>query len=93
MTDRELLEMAAKAAGVEYVDGASWGGGAGWDPLANYSDAFQLAAKLQLVVDFFEGEVVAPLSVETFPPGDLSAACLAITRAAAKEGKAMASTV
>lgn len=47
-TDRELLELAAKAAGRVYVDGESWDDGAGWNPLEDDGDAFRLAVKLYL---------------------------------------------
>jgi len=55
MTDRELLEMAAKAAGAEFEvsdeDGVYLhqpiGGVAGfWNPLTDDGDAFRLAVKL-----------------------------------------------
>lgn len=59
MTDRELLELAAKAAGIElrwHPDGAAyadvrapgyWGV---WNPLEDDGDALRLAVKLQLQV-------------------------------------------
>lgn len=59
MTDRELLELAAKAAGVELgwnkndtppkpfrMDNADW-----WNPLIADGDALRLAVKLRLHVD------------------------------------------
>ena len=54
MTDRELLERAAKAAGYEYakhgwyivVDGIP----GNWNPLTDDGDALRLAVKLNLVV-------------------------------------------
>ena len=74
-TDRELLELAAKAAGMQLLpkgrwsdDAAGWfyneHGGAGmfyrgasapvtrWNPLTDDGDAFRLAVKLRLLVDF-----------------------------------------
>ena len=59
MTDRELLEDAAKAAGIDttrclqYADGAfDWPGKAGrWNPLTDDGDALRLAVRLGLVVD------------------------------------------
>ena len=60
MTDRELLELAAKAAGLKVVDRlsatlyiASEGccGGARWNPLDDDGDAFRLAVKLQMIVN------------------------------------------
>lgn len=65
MTDRELLELAAKAAGIEIWSGqrdqsgtlfrsAPSGdgkfGGVEWNPLADDGDALRLAIKLQLTV-------------------------------------------
>ena len=52
MTDRELLELAAKAIGTVYVDGASWDEGAGWNPLADDGDALRLAVKLMIPLQF-----------------------------------------
>ena len=66
MTDHELLELAAKAAGIEIMD---WYGERfscrnrfetelfAWNPLTNDGDALRLAVKLGLVVD------VGPVSV------------------------------
>jgi hypothetical protein len=55
MTDRELLELAAKAAGITYrID---WKNGAfivndvQWDPLEDEGDALRLAVKLRLEID------------------------------------------
>ena len=59
MTDRELLEAAAKAAGIELggwceeLD-AFWKGKTGdgiWNPITDDGDALRLAVKLGLVVD------------------------------------------
>ena len=61
MTDRELLELAAKAAGIKYhsyVDEV-WGTGINigeidvplWNPLTDDGDALRLAAKLRLELD------------------------------------------
>ena len=55
MTDRELLELAAKAAGYEYmwnIDSLLIKGSSGrWNPLADDGDALRLAVMLGLVVD------------------------------------------
>jgi len=61
MTDRELLEAAAKAAGIAATAyyGPSdefWGlvidaTGVEWNPLADDGDALRLAVKLELIVD------------------------------------------
>ena len=59
MTDMEMLELAAKAAGIEHlggeycvsgselwdIDGKKW-----WRPLANDGDALRLAVRLGLIV-------------------------------------------
>jgi hypothetical protein len=63
MTDRELLEAAAKAAGItgdwcrwhqaygdEWVEGIDIGGRFLWNPLLDDGDAFRLAVKLQMRV-------------------------------------------
>lgn len=74
MTKRELLELAAKAAGIDYredrieFDGrfglflkkkpenySNWSAAPTWDPIDRNDDAFQLALKLGLVVDFGSG--------------------------------------
>lgn len=64
MTDRELLELAAKAAGIEYNENYGKGfwigefySGREWNPLTDDGDALRLAVKLGLVVD------VGPVSV------------------------------
>lgn len=50
-TDRELLEGAAKAAGIPWVDGEpSRFDYAGWNPLADDGEALRLAVKLGLSV-------------------------------------------
>ena len=68
MTDRELLELAAKAAGYEllwYVgrDGMdiprSWAGGREWSPLADDGDAMRLAVKLKIDIVQVHNHVTA----------------------------------
>lgn len=59
MTDKELLELAAKAhGGLEFIDGNGWievdaqcNRGYWWDPLTDDGDALRLAVKLGLHVD------------------------------------------
>ena len=74
MTDRELLELAAKAAGIDYKhDNWDWKHedhcafwsyddlctcGARWYPLLDDGDALRLAVKLRLTV--FEASVLTP---------------------------------
>lgn len=51
MTDRELLELAAKATGtkLQYIGCMRWfGNQAGWNPLADDGDALRLAVKCNL---------------------------------------------
>jgi hypothetical protein len=50
VSDRELLELAAKAAGTYYAEGESWDENAGWNPLTDDGDALRLAVKLGLTV-------------------------------------------
>jgi len=70
MTDRELLELAAKAAGIKvrgyYEDEDSLlikpGPGlptAKWNPRDNSADALRLAVQLEMLVDAMDGRVVA----------------------------------
>lgn len=61
MNDRELLEMAAKAAGYEVVDRSATvtlyiasdgcAGGVRWNPLTDDGDALRLALRLQFNLD------------------------------------------
>lgn len=55
MTDRELLELAAKAAGIRFHAGCEYSSSGGlrtlggwWNPLAVNGDAFELAVRLRL---------------------------------------------
>lgn len=51
MTDRELLELAAKAIGCWDFNFDCYAGPPNWNPLADDGDALRLAVKLGLVVD------------------------------------------
>ncbi|PZX29422.1 hypothetical protein C7416_104427 [Cupriavidus phytorum] len=64
MTDRELLALAAKAAGIggcwrrgyhpygdEWYEGIDTGGRVLWNPLTDDGDALRLAVKLRMLVD------------------------------------------
>lgn len=103
MTDRELLEAAAKAAGL--ADGSWFDGwndegretGDYWNPLTLSGDAFELAVKLRLDLTF---GATALLNTEYVYVGDsdtrtelhlddLAATRRAIVRAAAAIGKEM----
>jgi hypothetical protein len=71
MTDKELLELAAKAAGYEinfdeplnnyYPHGYDDNGDvdAWWNPLTNDGDALRLAADLRLTIEVFDKQSVA----------------------------------
>ena len=95
MTDRELLELAAKA---------SWGAMAdqmiasGWDPLTDDGDALRLAVKLHIDLDAYANAVRCCKSVdfddsegteawESFGDDPHAATRRAIVRAAAEIGK------
>jgi hypothetical protein len=98
MTDRELLEAAAKAAGlgvtvpvfgVPPFMGLRLIGGALWNPLADDGDALRLAVKLDLTVMI---GAVRDVSGQLFldkSEDDLEATRRAIVRAAAAIGKEM----
>ena len=67
MTDKELLELAAKAhGGLVYVEGMDWihenaagERGAWWNPIADDGDAFRLATELSLNVFHTNGTAYA----------------------------------
>lgn len=100
MTDRELLELAAKAAGYEkdwhwnhhfimsaggsVKEGNSW---VTWNPLTDDGDALRLAVKLGMME---VAEVLSYWLKQDFRSGDPYAATRrAIVRAAAEIGKEM----
>ena len=103
LTDRELLELAAKAARLTVTDQStrvvtsfwgSWGGS--WNPLDNDGDALRLAVKLRMMIDdirqgYKEGHIVAVADgAHAYEPrGDdpYAATRRAIVRAAAELGK------
>ena len=72
MSDKELLELAAKAAGIEgewsrwhqsygdlWVEGVNTGGPILWNPLTDDADALRLAVKLEMELDFSDDETSA----------------------------------
>jgi len=67
MTDRELLELAAKAAGIDWFDEPAAKQGRGlhlksgrfWDPLTDDGDALRLAVKCNLDIELQEDCVFA----------------------------------
>jgi len=102
-TDRELLELAAKAAGYEYAKHGGYivvdGIPGNWNPLTDDGDALRLAVKLRLTVswDRFDDDDYA---TATPPHTNQGYDCMvdqdphaatrrAIVRAAAEIGKAM----
>jgi hypothetical protein len=104
MTDRELIDLAAKAADLGFVPsdgGVGLIGGvlhAPWNPLHDDADAFRLAVKLRLELGVSdEGDVFSAQCrrVLSFADADVdhgdeyALMRLAITRAAAEIGKAM----
>ena len=103
MTDKELLEFAAKAAGLEVVTPTMLKYGQ-WNPLTDDGDALRLAVKLRIDIGFefdridvafeFESggfEIVTEYLYDNPPTDKLAATRRAITRAAAEIGKAMKS--
>lgn len=105
MTDKELLELAAKAAAIngEWMqdDGGlpylhNWENGCVFDPLNSNGDALRLAVKLEMVVDTMERVIVgsAPsvcveIDFDEQSTNPESAVRRAIVRAAAEVGKNM----
>jgi hypothetical protein len=102
MDDRELLEMAAKAAWYQVDTGFAdcpliFGEDAGhdgpreWNPLEDDGDALRLAVKLKLIVEVGSCWLskYGPVFGEDVLPDPLSATRRAIVRAAAQIGRAM----
>ena len=102
MGDREMLELAAKAAGYKYMNNALWDGrdvvAYSWNPLTDDGDALRLAVKLRMLVQirdtvtFVTDDDGKQLSYRPHKPhnGDPYAATRrAIVRAAAEIGKVM----
>ena len=101
MTDKELLELAAKAAGysvrtdITYADGVVVNDGAIWNPLTDDGDALRLAVKMNLLIDsdYNGGVGVGSASFEEVWEGKendpYAATRRAIVRATAEIGKGM----
>jgi len=95
MTDRELLELAAKAAGIRINywaydnddDSPSvLESGGIWNPLTNYRDALRLA----VAIGAHEGKCQVLINIDEVDSlGPTRAICLAIVRAAAEIGRNM----
>lgn len=89
MSDREMLELAAKAAGIESGGGLFWcpATGNAWNPIADDGDALRLAVKLHFPV-----EAMIAFVAEREPDwhkDPLAATRRAIVRAAAEIGRQM----
>ena len=95
-TDRELLEVAAKAAGIAVDGGAGERGGlhlsAGgfWNPLTDDGDAFRLSVQLDIQPAFFSNVVfvgvvglMMPIAKEEIGDDKCAATRRAIVKAAA----------
>ena len=76
MSDRELLELAAKAAGYVIELDMNWGTGGmpffrmsgnKWNPLADDGDALRLAVKLHMTVRCYMGNTCAQIGVPGQP--------------------------
>ena len=83
MTDKELLLLAAKAAGIDMAGGIEEHGTfkENWNPLENSEDAFELAVELEMCVDC---DNFANLAIVFAKCGEKSVcACLARTAPAA----------
>lgn len=98
MSDRELLELAAKAIGLDATNHPAHTDDWSWNPLKSDGDALRLAVKLKLCVsiEFDRVDVTTPQmdnATEYFydnPPTDPYAASRrAVVRAAAAIGKEM----
>jgi hypothetical protein len=99
MNDRELLELAAKAAGNPIGTSFAGGGllmanGLYWNPIARDGDALRLAVKLELQLDlrhsFHTVRVYGAADGRIDESGDpLAATRRAIVRAAAEIGRTM----
>jgi len=92
MTDRELLEMAAKAAGYKGWTADWWSmcdGENHWDPLRHNGQALRLVVKLKLKGAFDEVWVISWTSISEYEAEPYAATRRAIVRAAANIGKTM----
>ena len=66
MTDKELLELAAKAAGIKVICPASYENGGlyvgdqedTWNPLCDDGDALRLSVKLEIAINPWAGKTV-----------------------------------
>lgn len=101
LTDRELLELAAKAYGIELIlwhekYSGGWLDGCGapstwWSPLADDGDALRLAVKLRITPNIDSNITDCEGCTESHFSDPCAATRRAIVRAAAEIGKAMES--
>jgi hypothetical protein len=100
MSDRELLEAAAKAAGYQLssVSEMIWSDTLGefvlWNPLTDDGDALRLAVKLKMTVDITDeasgaGAIGLKWCSEPYKDDPYAATRRAIVRAAAEIGRSM----
>ena len=92
-TDRELLELAAKAAEIE-INWFKWERLTGqWNPLTDDGDAFRLAVKLRILVDprtqMKSATLLSTYSHHEAHSDEFAATRRAIVRAAAEIGRQM----
>ena len=99
MNDKTLLELAAKAAGIECLGSIGWRLANGqiqswWNPLTDDGDALRLAVKLRMEIDIAENWVavrhyagIKTLAERTANEDNCAVARRAIVRAAAEIGK------
>ena len=88
MNDRELLELAAKAAGIEEgIGGAFWTEFGVFDPLTDDGDALRLAVKLD--IDYYHYMKLNSDILDSYENDPYTATRRAIVRAAAEIGKEM----
>lgn len=100
MTDRELLELAAKAAGLNYspeygcVFNDEYPQGVDWNPLHDDGDALRLAVRIVQLTSFYRFMKACIQAFRTEEHFSTDDGCLptrrAITRAAAEIGKTIA---
>lgn len=100
-TDKELLELAAKAAGCVFFEHALINERTGfeyngWNPLEDDSDAFRLAVQLEMLVDpvnrvvaGYSSDICIDIDPKEQEEDSYSAVRKAIVRAAAEIGKGM----
>ncbi len=93
MTDKELLELAAKAAGVIHPEVLANHLASGWNPLADDGDALRLAVKLEIHITnsktYAWASTLQRTATEYIESDPCAATRRAIVRAAAEIGRTM----